>query len=220
MLFPQTLEALGPFPDPQKRLYYLNLPAGVEGHPVPRGPISVQRRIQSIPDAIISANKAFQTAIIQYDQQNEVTGSPWRYYKLVNVQWKPLTKDIPDNPNGQGNGKSGTPYVGPNVQSYYLSNIVVETDYNLQVFSGKLDNPGSTDGLITDFYNTLNNNGQPNLVGTPANNVPFAGLNYNMGGCMGCHGNIAQLGADFSFIFNSSSVTSPEFKLEYLSLTP
>ena len=96
----------------------------------------------------------------------------------------------------------------------------MESDHILQVFSGKLDNPGDTNGLITDFYNDLNNNGQPSLEGTPDSNVPYDGVNYNMGGCMGCHGNIAQLGADFSFIFNGSSVDSPEFKLVYHSLTP
>lgn len=210
----QILQALGPFPDPQKRLYYKNLPTGEKGHPVPRGPIAVQRRIHSIPAAIISANKAFQAAIIRYDQQNGVTGSPWRYYKLVNVQWKPLTKEIPGNPFGKGHGKPGTPYVGPNVESYYLSNIVVETDYNLQVFSGILLIPDATNGLITDFDLAGATYGQP------AYNVPFAGLNYNMGGCMGCHGNAAKGGNDFSFIFKKSSVSSPEFKLEYKSLTP
>ena len=86
----------------------------------------------------------------------------------------------------------GHPYAGPHPGSYYLSNIVVESDHILQVFSGKLDNPGHTNGLITDFYNDRNTNGQPSLKGTPANNVPYDGLNYNMGGCMGCHGNIAE----------------------------
>lgn len=216
----QTLKAIGQF-FPTKRLYYKNLPAGVKDHPVPRGPIGVVRRIHSIPQPIIDVNKFYQKKIAEYNEEHHTT-SPWQYYKLVNVQWKPLTKEIPDNPFGKGHGNPGTPYVGPNVQSYYLSNIVVETDYNLQVFSGKLDNPDpeNLDGLITDFYNAVNNNGHPELIRKPANNVPFAGLNYNMGGCMGCHGNIAQLGADFSFIFQGSSVSSPEFKLEYKSLTP
>lgn len=205
-----TTPAGPPWPGPENRLYYRNLPAGVPGHPVPRGPISINARDHAIPQAVIDANAAFQSAL----------PAPWKFYKLVNVQWEPLTKDIPQNPNGSGNGKSGQPYKGPFPSSYYLSNIVVESDYNLQNFSGKLDNPGTTDGLITDFYNSLNNNGRPALVGKPDDNVPYNGLSYNMGGCMGCHGNIAQLGADFSFIFNSSSVKGPEFKLEYTTLSP
>ncbi len=108
-------------------------------------------------------------------------------------------------------------YTGPNVESYYLSNIVVETDYNLQVFSGKLDDPADTDGLITDFYNTHNNSvGKYTYpVGAAAHNVPYAGRFYNMGGCMGCHGNIAELGTDFSFILVGSSVSAPEFALDF-----
>ena len=209
-----------PWPDPGKRLYYKNLAAGVTGSPVPRGPISINRRIHTIPQAITKVNQAYQKAIRAYDKANGITGSPWRYYKLVNVQWKPLSKELSDNPGSKGNGLPGTPYVGPHPSSYYLSNIVVESDHILQVFSGKLDNPGQTNGLITDFYNDLNNNDQPSLEDTPNSNVPYDGLNYNMGGCMGCHGNIAQLGADFSFIFNGGPVASPEFKLVYQSLTP
>ena len=80
-----------PWPDPKKRLYYKNLQAGVTGSPVPRGPISINRRIHSIPRAITKVNQAYQKAIRFYERDNGVTGSPWRYYKLVNVQWKPLS---------------------------------------------------------------------------------------------------------------------------------
>ena len=197
----QQVTAWGLFGDPAKRLYYLNLP----GDLVPKGPVSINRRVHSIPSEVIAVNTTFQAAIVEYDSANGVT-SPWRYYRLTNVQWKPLTKQT-----------LGARYSGPNVESYYLSNIVVETDYNLQVFSGKLDDPADTDGLITDFYNTHNNSvGKYTYpVGAAAHNVPYAGRFYNMGGCMGCHGNIAELGTDFSFLLVGSSVSAPEFALDF-----
>lgn len=197
----QVLTAKGPFGPPGERLYFKNLPAGV-----PAGPVSINRRVHAIPQAIIDVNAAFQSAIVAYEAQHGIA-SPWRNYKLVNVQWVPLDKATP-----------GAPYTGPNVESYYLSNSVVETDTNLQTFSGKLANPAATNGLITDFYNKDNNTiaGQPRFpVGMPATNVPFAGRDYNMGGCMGCHGNIAQLGTDFSFILVEGRFKAPETKLDY-----
>lgn len=197
----QKVTAGGPFGDPAKRLSYLNLP----GVLVPKGPVNIDRRINSIPAEVVAVNKEVQAEIVTYESAHGVT-SPWRYYRLTNVQWKPLTKQTP-----------GAPYTGPNVESYYLSNIVVETDYNLQVFSGKLDDPADTDGLITDFYNANNNTvGKYTYpVGAAAHNVPYAGSFYNMGGCMGCHGNIAELGTDFSFILVGSSVSEPEFALDF-----
>ena len=110
-----------PWPDPRKRLYYKNLTAGVTGGPVPRGPISINRRIHTIPRAITKVNQAYQKTIRSYEKANGVTGSPWRYYKLVNVQWKPLSKELPDNPGSKGNGLPGHSYVGPHPGSYYLN---------------------------------------------------------------------------------------------------
>ncbi|MCG8459347.1 MAG: hypothetical protein MI919_23975, partial [Holophagales bacterium] len=188
----QRLEALGPFPDPQKRLYYQNLPSGVIGDPVPRGPVSIRRRVHPIPGTHF--NEIFQNILRYY-----APSSPLQHYKLVNIQHKPLHK------------APGVDYAGPDHGQYYLANIVVETDYNLQKFSGKLDNPSRTDGLITDYFNSHNNANGRYPVGQPAHNTPYAGRFYNMGGCMGCHGNIAELGADFSFIFHFSSVSEPEF---------
>ena len=50
--------------------------------------------------------------------------------------------------------------------------------------------------LITDF----------NLDGTPTKNVIFNQQEFNMGGCMGCHGNAqVNVGSDFSFILGDAS---------------
>ena len=60
--------------------------------------------------------------------------------------------------------------------------------------------------LITDF----------NFDGTPTKNVISNQQEFNMGGCMGCHGNAQVLfGSDFSFILagaggnNAPDVTGP-----------
>lgn len=74
-------------------------------------------------------------------------------------------------------------------------------------------------GLITDF----------DLQGNPIKNVYSGGHGFNMGGCMGCHGNAqAFKGGDFSFIilgvgkFNlEPEVGGPEQKAnldKYISL--
>ena len=110
----------------------------------------------------------------------------------------------------------GQDYTKSDAATFYQANSVVETDYDLQVFSGRFY-PGTYAGLsntITDF----------NLDGTPFANVvyqplplpaagqpPFQGqTSYNMGGCMGCHGNAQQGGADFSFILFGGPVKAPD----------
>lgn len=177
---------------PANELYYVNTP----GAPEPQGNVYVNRRVHSIPAAVIEANTEAHEAIAAYNQANGLASSPWSYYKLVNVQYKPIDKPVP-----------GQDYTGDDAATYYQANIVVETDYNLQVFSGTFqantdanNNPiptlagVPTAGLITDF----------DLSGNPAKNVFYGGNGYNMGGCMGCHGN-AQVfgGGDFSFIITS-----------------
>ena len=46
--------------------------------------------------------------------------------------------------------------------------------------------------------------------GTPFKNVAWNGSGYNMGGCMGCHGNAQVGGADFSFILLGGRDTAPD----------
>jgi len=189
---------------PANRLYYVNTPGNTSE---PQGFVYVNRRIHSIPDTVIGVNQTAHEAIMAYNQANNLSGSPWLYYKLVSVQWQPIDKPTP-----------GVDYTAADAATYYQANIVVETDYNLQVFSGRFQqgnqggcpppppptpggatvcdpsNPSNTKniiGLITDF----------NFDGTPTKNVIANQQEFNMGGCMGCHGN-AQVdsGADFSFI--------------------
>lgn len=176
--------------NPLGQLFFQNEP----GQGLATGTILVNRRKHPIPSEVVAVNAAAHAAISAYVQKQFGPGatSPWAHYKLINVQYKPLDGKTP-----------GVDYKGPDVASFYQANSVVETDYNLQVFSGRFY-PGngpfasSVGNTITDF----------NLNGTPFSNVAHAGKGYNMGGCMGCHGNAQQGGADFSFILLGGPVTS------------
>lgn len=182
---------------PGNRLYYINTP---DMH-LPAGAVSLNGRIHPIPDAVVDVNQAAHDAIRAYNLANGVQDSVWLNYKLVNVQHVPIDK------------APGTTYDAPDAATYYQANAVVETDYNLQVFSGQFQ-PGFMDTvsvapLQVDTFSSLLITDW-NADGTPFKNVGFAGTAYNMGGCMGCHGNAQHFGSDFSFILLGGRVASPE----------
>ena len=55
-------------------------------------------------------------------------------------------------------------------------------------------------------------------LGAPHKNVLYNGSQYNMGGCMGCHGSQGQLqSGDFSVIVANGAVNLPEYPA---TLTP
>jgi hypothetical protein len=200
----QTLTPATAHPTPpMNSLYYENTPVNTSE---PQGLVYVNRRIHSIPATVIGVNQDAHEAIMAYNQANNLSNSPWLYYKLVNVQWQPIDKPTP-----------GVDYTAPDAATYYQANIVVETDYNLQVFSGQfqpgypdptgptVEDPSNTSntkniyGLITDF----------NVDGTPFKNVIYNQQAFNMGGCMGCHGNAqVKKGTDFSFILSGAGKNS------------
>ena len=174
-------------------------------------------RAHAVPTAIQQANADAHAAISSYVQQNGVTGSPWDYYKLVNVQWKPLDK--PAGAKTYSNDEEEN-------SSYFLSNMVVETNYNLQFFSGLLVAPSPSNGQLTSDYNPKDVGGWPSLPLTTAQqSEPFKNTYYlkddsgtsvsayNMGGCMGCHGNAQFAGDDFSFILNVGRNAEPDTAL-------
>ncbi|WP_309887433.1 hypothetical protein [Archangium sp.] len=177
---------------PRKQLYFVNTPSSG----LVEGTVLVNRRKHAIPRDVVLVNQAAHQAIASYVQKNlPGTKSPWMYYKLVNVQSAPIGGKIP-----------GSDYTKADAATYYQANSVVETDYNLQVFSGRFYQ-GTYNGLgntITDFDFNANGNG------TPTVNVVHAQQGYNMGGCMGCHGNAQRKGADFSFILLGGPVTAPD----------
>jgi hypothetical protein len=181
----------GPGQPPQNQAYYLNA-ANKPGLDT-GGYVCVNSRALPIPPTIIAANKTAHAAIAAYNQANGIKASPWAYYKLVNVQYAPFDKAY-----------SG-PYSGPNPAGYYLSNVMVETNRPLRMFSGSLVGAGAT-GSNSDYDSQFN----PGGTGTHKN-VYFKAVGHDQGGCMGCHGAQGQAaGGDFSVILVNGPVTKPE----------
>ena len=177
---------------PANLLYYVNTPTASSE---PQGFVYVNRRIHSIPQTVIAVNQTAHAAIRAYNQASNLPDSPWLYYKLVSVQYQPIDKPTP-----------GVDYTAPDAATYYQANIVVETDYNLQVFSGRFQQGYPiTDGMTVEDSNNKKNVANLitdfNLDGTPTKNVIYNQQAFNMGGCMGCHGNTqVNGGSDFSFL--------------------
>jgi hypothetical protein len=183
---------LPPFCTPQNNLYFKdnsNDPGLTGG-----GTICVNQRYEPIPPDVIAVNNAAHQAITSYNTANGVANSPWLYYKLVSVQALPF----------DASAKSPIdPLHGPAV--FYQANIVVETNYTLQQFQGRISTSKPGAGAPT----SLGGLPPPNVV-TPAPTPPGV-VGVNMGGCMGCHGN-AQVskGTDFSFILAEGYTRSPD----------
>ena len=186
---------------PPNQLFYLNakdkpaLPIG--------GYVCINNRANSIPASVIDTNKSAHALIQSYSAANGVTNSVWQYYKLINVQYQPINKD---HAGLYGTQPGETNFLNANNPStYYLSNIGVETNRPLQLFSGGLVQGGST-GSNSD-YDT-----QYGGTGIIHSDMFYQGSGYNMGGCMGCHGLQGQVqGGDFSVIVARGTVSAPEY---------
>lgn len=182
---------------PLGQLYYLNA-SNKSGLPSD-GFICVNYRDNPIPQPVIDANKAAHAAMAGIT-------TPFLFYKLVNVQYVPLDKDYP------GNYKGNDPNNAQNPANYHLANIVVETNRTLQLFSGSLAPTGSNSDYDSQFpepspFPPAAPSGSPTIH----KNVFTGGKQYNMGGCMGCHGSQGQhQGGDFSVILANGQVISPE----------
>ena len=179
---------------PKYQLYYLDEPGTAAGAPFQpsHGFICVNARMNPIPREIIAVNAAAQSAIRAYERANGfATPSPLTHYKLVNVQYVPY-----DNPRpGPFGGHDAM--TGNNPASFYLANIVVETNRSLQRFNGGLIN-----NLVQAQYAGRFAMPPAVLAGSPTHkNTLFGHSGYNMGGCMGCHGSQGQSqGGNFSVI--------------------
>ena len=186
---------------PPNQLFYLNakdkpaLPIG--------GYVCINNRANSIPASVIDTNKSAHALIQSYSAANGVTNSVWQYYKLINVQYQPINKD---HAGLYGTQPGETNFLNANNPStYYLSNIGVETNRPLQLFSGGLVQAGAT-GSNSD-YDT-----QYGGTGIIHSDMFYQGSGYNMGGCMGCHGLQGQVqGGDFSVIVARGTVSAPEY---------
>jgi hypothetical protein len=208
---PQSVQHLSPAtssltPDQVgKRIFFTNSPSTPPPPPTTQGMVALNRREHNIPQCIIDVNTVAHAAIVSYDQQHNISNPVWQYYKLVSVQYQPY-----DKPAGTTySGASG----GPDPATYYQANEVVESDYNLQVFSGHFQGPLNAPNnnlninkLISDF----NNDGSAFHNTFYSNYSAGSGKAANMGGCMGCHGNAQFFGGDFSFVLLGGPVNSPE----------
>jgi hypothetical protein len=191
-----------------KRLYYSNTGVTPPAPPfaTTQGLVALNQREHNIPQCVIDVNTVAHAAITAYGAQHNINNPVWLYYKLVNVQYQPYDKP------------AGTIYAGvaggPDPSTYYQANEVVETNFNLQVFSGQfqgnLPAPNQNvniNNLITDY----NSNGSVFKNVFSSTSAANSGKAANMGGCMGCHGN-AQVakGSDFSFILAGGPVKAPD----------
>lgn len=183
------VKANGPFCRPGKQLYFQETPgSGKPGG----GSICVNQRYESITAEVIQANRNAHQAIQAYTQSRRIAGSPWQYYKLVSVQAQPF--DVSQI------SRSDVSH-GPTV--FYQANIMVETDYTLQQFKGRI----AANGAPTS-YQAAGAPPPPNVYSLT--NRPPVAQGVNMGGCMGCHGNAQVAGYDFSFILKGGQVRLPE----------
>jgi hypothetical protein len=199
------VSANGPFcTNPgNNQIYYQNIPPGAPqspGEPV-GGSICINYRDHAIPQAIIDANQAAHSAM--NNSPNSMPNSPWQYYKLVNVQSYPFNKPADDSDPNHG------------LATFFPSNSVVETNYTLQNFSGRL----AANFAVTNFpMPSSSPPPSPPVPVVPPNDYVYSGspppsgvTSYNMGGCMGCHANAQSNGFDFSFILKFAQDTAPDF---------
>ncbi|MFT6333470.1 MAG: hypothetical protein ACJATI_000197 [Halioglobus sp.] len=131
-------------------------------------------RTHPIPNSISSVND-------MVEQYLNSQHSVWQYYKLINVQAKPMDVSSVDT-------TSLDSIIDPSNSSFYLSNSVIESNKELQTFTGTTASP--------DPNNNIVNGKEPKI---------------NMGGCMGCHGNAQALGTDFNFLIAKAPFSFPEF---------
>lgn len=190
---------------PGKSLYYKNtkafynngdslLPDSLQ---LPLGTVRINRRLNPIPEDIITVNATAHKLIKKYNPN-----AVWNYYKLINVQHKPINKPTP-----------GEDYHGVDSASYYQSNSVVESDYVLQKFSGRFytyNVAGYTTTVSGKTVTVKPYTLEPNSItdflasaGNPPAHNAYNNGKFLMGGCMGCHGNATNGGTDYSFIFGS-----------------
>lgn len=195
---PQTPEVTiiskaGPHKKTDPHLFYSTDP----GNPgLPNGSINVNKRDNAIPQPIIDVNKAAHQAIANYSKKNQIKNSPWAYYKLVNVQAYPF------NPADIGK------YPNKPQATYYQANSVIETNYTLQNYNGRI----ASNGAPTK-YAKYTETTPPNTLFKNAYTFKADGSldsSYTMGGCMGCHGNAQVGGADFSFIIFGAPAAMPD----------
>jgi len=206
---PDTIQKMTPAQaqaEPGRRLYYANQ----SGTPTTQGVIAVNRRQHQIAEPVIQANEMAHQAIREFVSHEENRGkipAVLMNYKLVGVQWRPADKPVPGQDVVADPNQPDEVLRYPSI--YYLANLMLETSYRLQNYSGVVQShlpaPNQqmpVQDLVSDF----------DAKGKPTFNVYRDGQanGFNMGGCMGCHGQMQLKGYDFNFIFRRGRVNKPE----------
>ena len=136
------------------------------------GEYPIERK-HGIPSPINAVNVAVHRLIKARNEK-----SVWQYYRLIGVQANPTDPPGPDASQDE-------------ISTFNLANLVVETNEELQSFSGRLG-PDRNENL-------------------PSLNTFKLGRAFNAGGCLGCHGFQGQFpGYDFSVIAAKGPVIFPE----------
>ncbi|TSD86775.1 hypothetical protein FFK22_020865 [Mycobacterium sp. KBS0706] len=196
---------------PGKRLYYQEALGNPPGGTPAGGNICVDARYEPIPPVVQAANATWHGLISDYNAQNNLK-SPWLYYKLVSVQ------AVPFNHADISTDSDSTKQIG----NFYQANIVVETDYTLQQFLARIaaNNAPTLYPAVNPALITRSSTKTPPLQTPPPRSPNFQNVyvaagshftTYQMGGCMGCHGNAQVSGNDFSFIVGGNAFnTTPD----------
>ncbi len=163
-------------------------------YPTPPNAISVQRKFPML-NSTCQVNQQVHAAI-----KSENPDSVWLNYALIGAQFIPAEQDA--NPIGQ---------------TYYLANLVIETNDGLQEFQGQLPQLtpiASYDRVPANETYQYRRNGANTAYQYKSRGKSYRGT--NMGGCMGCHG-VAQLnGSAFSYVLLLGQAgASPDSELSF-----
>ena len=187
-------------------------PTGQPGTPAPFpnvatvGALPLNRAYSLLPST------ARANALIYGQLGCPASNSVWCNYMLIGTQYAATELPSPEPPqlNALPTGPSpGVEAPGGSGQPYYMANLVIESNVGLQQFQGLPISaaPGVITVLphwqnVTSKFSDVFQRGSANLAfrtqSNPSSNS--RSMEFNMGGCMGCHG-VAQLsGYSFSFV--------------------
>ena len=184
-----TVTASGPYcTAPGSQLYFRENPK--YGTVPSGGNICVNGRWSAPEKIFIDANVEAHTVISAYLASHGGGTSPLMYYKLVGAQGVP----VDDDARNGGTFSTAT--------SYFSANAVIETDYSLGNFTGRMVKgvPSNVAADGSTYYNTQ-------LL--PFQTARLGLGKLRMGGCAGCHDAAAAFGNDFSFALGNN-VAQPE----------
>jgi hypothetical protein len=187
---------------PAKNVFYTQLSDNGKATRMPVGRTTCyERRLRRIPQAIVGVNRDAHASIRDYEAAHGVQ-SPWRYYKLINVQVLPF--DLSEI------GGDETPRGAP---TYYTSNVAAEANYTTESFTGGFPSvSGDAPSKLASNSPFILEQGNPKQFQNAFLLKPNSDLQKRsmMGGCMGCHGISQVSGGDWSFISLVSATNDPD----------